>query len=68
MSAARILRRKAWKKAVKSEDVAASFHDHQIATGARNESFQRKQRKARADRGLRPTSTSMHWLDGSRVS
>lgn len=67
MSAHRIIRRASWKKDRKAEDVAATFHDHQIATGARRETYQRKQRKTRADRGLRPTSSSMHWLDGSRV-
>lgn len=66
MSAARIIRRKAWKKAVKLEGVRATFHDHQIAVGERAEDFQRRIRVRRRGFGLPETSSDMTRVHGSR--
>lgn len=66
MSASRIVRRNAWKKAIKVEEVKATFHDHQIAVGERPDDYQMRIRKRRKQLGLPETSSDMVRVHGSR--
>jgi hypothetical protein len=62
----RIAKRRAYLAQHPGRDI--SYHQYAIATGDRHPTFQKNARSARAEHGLRPTSSDMCRVHGRRVA